>query len=364
MKGKSRILIIVIIMALISFMSLSLSVSYSYITSSKIGNNTVKLSTGNLDATVTYTSLSNMEFEFLSDADGLNQTNYSTIEINKTHPYTVFYYINIGYSQVVNDLLPMEDLKVALYSVDSSNNLSANPVVGPVTIGDLPVFSASNATYSDALYTLFYGIFSSGTTSAKYAIKVWGNEDSASLYDEMSVNIGASITQYPLLNKSFYNVSGTVTDGSSPVAGAIVSLQNGEITSITDASGNYTLTNVPTGTWNLDVTSNENKYSTMLRIEGGSAVAFQAIGSNNSNTGASDSYLQASAYTYYSTPYKILKYEANSALTNSSNEVASASYVIPPAYKITGLDSLSVTNITGINMTINSDYTLTLSKAS
>ena len=340
-------------------MSLSFSVSYSFITSSKVSNNVVKLATSNLDATVTYTTLSNQEFSFLSDADGLNQVSYSTVQINKTHPYTVFYYINVGYSRTETDLLPLEDARIAIYSVDGSGNLSANPIVGPMTIADLPVFSAT--TYSDAFYTAFYGTFGTGTQSAKYAIKIWGDENSSNLYDEMHLYLGTSVTQYPLLNKTFYNISGIVRDNSNnPVSGATVSLQNGIVTATTNSSGQYTLTNVPTGTWNLDVTSSGNKYSTMVHVESGNAENFATVGPN---TGTSGSYLQTTAYTYFMTPYKILKYSGNS-LTNNSNSAASGSYTIPSSYRIVGVDSLSVLSITGINMTLAANNVLTLAKAS
>ena len=62
---------------------------------------------------------------------------------------------------------------------------------------------------------------------------------------------------------------------------------------------------------------------------------FRTIGTN---TGAASTYLQASAYTYYTTPYKILTYSGNS-LTNSTNGLASGTYTIPVSYEITGTDT-------------------------
>ena len=363
MRFNSKMIVIAIILALISFMCLNLYFSYSYVFRSKSSANVVSISTsGNLEATITYNSTSNLNLVSMLDSQGLAQNTYSEITISKNNVYSVFYNLNIGYAaeslpagKTTSDLIPLEYIKVALYTMNG-NTLSENPIVGPVRIADLPLSSANNLTPFTALYTLGFGTFETNSQSAKYALKTWIDIDTPDMYENYVVYLGMSVDQEVLKNKSRYGIGGVVKDGeNSPVSGAIVSLQNGMIKATTNASGGYTLSAVPAGTWNLSVDYNDSTYATTIHIDHGSAVSLRQIGPNN---GSANEYLQASAYTYYTTPYKIIK---STSRLSSSNNQANKEYTIPKSYELIGYDDSDILNITDLQIQLDTNNSLTLS---
>lgn len=362
MKNNNRILVIVVLMAVISFMCLTIGVSYSYVTRTKASKNAVSITTGNLSSMVTFNTLSNTEIEIMEDDDALSSSydSYGTFQIDKSNVYTVFYYITVGYATTGDDLLPFEYLKVALYSVNGS---TYTKVAGPVRVADLPIYNGTasgGTTPFGALYTLGFGTFATGSASKAYALKAWLDSDTPDDYDSATISLGVVVDQITNVSNTYYNFSGTIVDSSSnAVTGATVKLlQNEAVTATSASEGSYTLSNVPTGTWTLQVVNGNDTYETMIHVKSGSSVGFRTIGTN---TGAASTYLQASAYTYYTTPYKILTYTGNS-LTNSTNGLASGAYTIPVSYEITGTDTLSVTTISSLNMTLNANGTITLAK--
>lgn len=363
MKHSRYTPMLVVMMALISFMCLSLGVSYSYVMRSKVSGNAMIITTGNLTSSVDYTSASYI-LSAMTDEEGLAQEDYGVITITKNNVYSVFYTMNISYAvnsipqdNTVGDLMPMEYIKVALYPM-SGTTLASTPVVGPVSISDLTMASVSADSVFRDTYLLNYETFNSGSQNAKYAIKVWLDKDTPAKYDEYLIYLGINVDQETLVSKSLYNLSGTVVNSSgTAVNGAKVSFHNGKITSTT-SSGAYSLANVPTGTYNLSVVYNGVEYKTTMHIKGGSAVSLASTGTQ---TGAAGTYLQNSAYTYYTSPGSILK--ANS-LTTSSNQLSTATYTIPNAYVLTGVESLSVLPISNLKLTLNADNTLGVSIAS
>ena len=364
MKFDKKIVIIVTILALISFVSLTLVFSYSYVLRSKSSANVYNITTGNLSATLTYNATTNLTLEVLNETAGLAQNNYGEISISKNDAYSIFYTINIGYvtdnlpeGKTVDNFLPLEYVKVALFTMNG-NEVSETPLVGPVRVADLPLFSVDSQSPYTATYILGFGTFAEYSQSAKYALKARVDADIAD-FDNIIVHLGASVNLEPLLSKSRYNVSGIVIDNfNEPVAGAVVSLQNGMIKTTTNASGAYTLSNVPSGTWNLSVTDDVRTYETTIHVDYGSEVELIPIGPNNGSAG---SYLQASAYTYYTTPYKILK---NNDLGLTTNSKADARYTVPVAYKLIGEDSFNVLNISNLQLKLDSSKVLTLSMTS
>ena len=247
MKHNKYTAIIIVIMALISFSCLSLGVSYSYVMRSKAGVNAVIISTGDLSSVVNYTS-KEMLLTIMNDRDGLQQKDYGEISISKDNVYSVFYKMNIGYAidsipagSTINDLLPMEFIKVALFEMDG-NTVSEKSIIGPVSIADLTmtdVGSTSSPHY--AQYLLNFGTFLSGSQSEKFALKVWLDEKTPQ-YDDAIVYLTVGVEQETLVSKSLYNISGTVVNSSgNTVSGAKVVFHNQKITTTSAGNGNYTL---------------------------------------------------------------------------------------------------------------------------
>lgn len=360
---KRKGMMIVTIFAIISFACVSLGTSYAFI--SKLSSNTVNqnIKTGNLNATLSYTTLTNAEIVPLTDEEGINQTTYAKLSVSKNNQYTVFYSINFSYSvksipsgSAKEDLVPLEFVRIAVFDSESSTT----PIVGPVSITELPLSSVDTSDHYNDVYLLSYANFAASSDSKTYYIKAWLDPNTPDEFDEKLIYLDASINQEPLIAKSLYNLSGTVKNGSSAVSGAVISIQNNDMknkSTVTTASdGTFSLSSVPNGTYNLIVTYSGNTYETTIHVQNGDT---SLVSTRSATTCAAGSYLQACAYTNYTTVSKIINYSSyvgysNSALTSSVN--------VPPSYVVQGLDSISVQNITGINVTLNADKTLTLSK--
>lgn len=358
MRSEKHILTVVIALVLISFMSLSFAASYSYVTKSKIGGNLAQITTTNMNFTSTMTGNTGVEFSF----DSPYNSYAATITINKPAGYDTLYYVLVGHNTTGQaTLLPYEHVVIQTNGFNS-------------ILADNPVYTPSSATYSSALYTVFFGILNSSNSTKTLTIKAAGatlddysqiDTSISNFYDDTVImNIAAQVYQYPLAQRNLYNISGHVYDSSSnPVTDAVIRLQNGSAVAFTDENGAFTLNNIPNGTWRMDIFSNSvafnKRFSTTIRVYAGSSVN---VTTTAGSSYASGNYLQKAAYAKYTTPYKILK--NNSNITTNSNYAPSVSYTTPPYYNIIGIDSLEVTDITNVNITLNDDSTLTLSRTS
>lgn len=359
MNKTNSPIIIVLLMALVSFMCLSLSVSYSYVFGARSSQNTQVIQTGNLNADIAYTPLS-LELTPMTDDQGLKQDKYSTISISKDNQYSIFYNISLGYNldstvgRSLDELLPLEYIKVALFKV-SSGTVSSTPVVGPISIGDLPLSESNENILLDA-YSLMTGTFSIGSDTSKYALKAWLDNEVSDDYNGRVIYLGIKVKQEPLISKNIYNIAGKVTLDGAVVNGATLSFHNGQ-QNINISSGNYELLEIIEGTYNLSVTLSTGRvYETNITISPGSSVSVSPI---TSSVGSSGSYIQSYAYLGKTTPLKIIKYNN---LKTDSNEVATVNYNIPPSYLITGNELIGVQSISGINIALTSSGAISVVK--
>ena len=157
--------------------------------------------------------------------------------------------------------------------------------------------------------------------------------------------------------KMAYNLSGTVTDSSSAALnGAVVSIQNGSVTSQTDASGNFTLNGIYPGTYNLDITYNGITYKGNLTVVEGTANNLVSNGTTFNST----SDIFSVANTYKTTIAKIISLND---IDTYSTEVAFASgttYNLAPTYTFTGGGTEAVNGLNISLDTSNQTYSLTL----
>lgn len=360
MRKENTSPLIVTILAVISLACISVGVSYSYLSKISSSNVTANIQTGNLNATLSYVQITDGALVPLSDSDGVNQTTYAKVSISKNNQYTVFYTINISYSVdslssygiTTDDLLPLEYVRVALFDSIDSNI----PLVGPIAITELPLQSVDTINHYKDIYTLAFGNFIAGSDTKDYYIKAWLDPITPEINEGRSILLDVNITQNPLVSTSIYNLSGNVTVDGTAVTGAVVSLQNGLVNSTT-SNGAFNLTNVPIGTYNLSVNYNNNKYETTVNISSGSS---ENVSARSSATCEAGSYLQNCAFTYFTTVDKIVKMNS---ITSGSNTQLASSYNLPTSYLITGTESISVLDISGINIAVSTaSNSVTLSK--
>ena len=359
MKDNRHVLSVIVIMVLVSFMSLSFAVSYSYITQAKINKNTVKAVTSNVAFSSTITNRINTQYGFYPD-----MTKYATIQFSKPSGYSTHYYIVFTHtSTAVNstnqtNFIPYEDLWVQLFEADSNGAPTSTAVTKPTRIADNYILTPSGASYANAQYIIDQGILNSTTTSHKYAAVIWGDPEHASVYNGKTVDISMYVYQYPLYHSSYHTISGYVYNSSNnPISGASVVFQN-RVVATTNSSGAYSISNVPIGTWKLDVIDNNNSgqtYSTTIRVFGGTKAISQQ--GNYAYAANSGNYIQGISYARYTTTYKIIK--ANN-FANNSNYIPTEAYSTPQYNNVRLPDTYDNESMSNVNITCNSDGTLTL----
>ncbi len=352
--------VIVVFLAVISLTCISIGTSYSYLSKISVSTTAQTIVTGNLNATLSYTQITNAQVMPLSDEEGINQTTYAKVAISKQNVYTVFYTLNIGYSTdslssyglTKSDLLPLEFVRIAIF--DSAS--STTPIAGPVSIAELPLLSVDTSDHYNDVYLLSFANFAAGSVNKTYYIKAWLNPETPDELDGKAILLDVNIEQVPLVGKSLYNLKGTVKVDGTAVSGATLSIQNNTIKA-TSSSGAYTLSNVPVGTYNLNIDYNNKSYETTVHIQSGASAS---VTTRAATTCSANEYLQNCAYTYYTTVNKLIK---TNSLTSYSTVAPTSSYSAPASYVITGGESLAILDITGINININSSTgAVTLSK--
>jgi len=157
--------------------------------------------------------------------------------------------------------------------------------------------------------------------------------------------------------KMAYNFSGTVTDsGGTALNGAVVSIQNGSVTSQTDASGNYTLNGIYPGTYNLDITYNGITYNGNLTVVEGTS---NSLISNGTTFNGSSSDIFSIANTYKTTIAKIISLNNIDTYSTATTFNSGTTYNLAPTYTFTGGGTEAVS---GFNINVNtSNQTYTLS---
>lgn len=353
MKKVDSTVLLVILMALVSMMCLFFSAAYSYVIKNKTSSKQT-ITTGNLEATITYNALTNVTMEPMNNESGLGQTEYSTVTIEKNNAYSVFYELNIGYNNLLpsgktsDDLLPLEHVNVALFPM--TNGIVGNePVMGPVHITDLPV-SNYDGNIINTKYKLFVSNFSSGEDSHAYALKFWLDENLSDTYDGKIVNLGTQIVQEPLLSKAIYNLKGKVTFDGTNVTNALVSLHGG-LKSYNSTDGNFSLDDVVEGVYTLEVAYGDNVYETTIDLKSGDSIKV-------TEASILDSYqnIQEAAYLNKTTVTKILQKSSLTDSLASSNK----DLVIPKHYTVQGTSAINKTEINNIVINLSSDGSITL----
>lgn len=360
---KDTNVIIVVFLVVISFACLSIGTAYAYLSTVSVGG-TQNITTGNLSANLTINGMENVEIAPMSDEEGLNQTTYAKVVIDKNNQYTVFYSLNLSYSMdslpstlTKDDLLPLDFIKVAVFASDTDSIASAVQISDPVKITELPMQSVDTTDHYNDEYMLTFNTFKVQSDKKYYFIKAWLVQDTPDTLDGKYIYLDANVNQEPLVSKSLYNFTNISVslDTTALSSGYTIKLQKGAIT------GTTSLTNVPTGTYLLEVVYNGNTYSTTVKIkEVDDTNTTEGVSTLSGKTCGANEPLQNCAYTYYTTIDKLIR---KNDITTYSNVNPTTSYNVPNSYVIVGKDSLGVSEISGLKLTLNSsDYSITLSK--
>ena len=347
----------------------TLGYSYGAFFSVKTNTNNQTVTTGTLNVSYTNasTSMDKGQMQSMSDEMGLNETDNSLIYIQNTGSLDSNFTLTVGYDmanftsrsgyQETDELTPLDYVMVAVYEhSDGTDTL----VVEPTAVAELPLYEVNSNDSRYNRYAILFdtvGSTSSGNATKTYKVKMWLSDKAIPAASFTYFYLNAEIIAEVENAKMAYNLSGTVTDSSSTALnGAVVSIQNGSVTSQTDASGNFTLNGIYPGTYNLDITYNGITYKGNLTVVEGTANNLVSNGTTFNST----SDIFSVANTYKTTIAKIISLND---IDTYSTEVAFASgttYNLAPTYTFTGGGTEAVNGLNISLDTSNQTYSLTL----
>lgn len=365
-KKKNFLIACCVLVLTIGTLGYSYGAFFSVKTNS--ANQTVTTGTLNVSYTNASTSMDKGQMQSMSDEMGLNETDNSLIYIQNTGSLDSTFTLTVGYDmenftsrsgyQETDELTPLDYVMVAVYEHSGGEDTL---VVEPTAVAELPIYEVNSSDSRYNRYAILFdtvGSTSSGNATKTYKVKMWLSDKAIPAASYTYFYLNAEIIAEVENAKMAYNFSGTVTDsGGTALNGAVVSIQNGSVTSQTDASGNYTLNGIYPGTYNLDITYNGITYSGNLTVVEGTS---NSLVSNGTNFNGSDSDIFSVANTYKTTIDKIISLNDIDTYSTEVSFASGTTYNLAPTYTFTGGGTEAVS---GFNISIDTTaqtYSLTL----
>ena len=365
-KKKNFLIACCVLVLTIGTLGYSYGAFFSVKTNS--ANQTVTTGTLNVSYTNASTSMDKGQMQSMSDEMGLNETDNSLIYIQNTGSLDSTFTLTVGYDmenftsrsgyKETDELTPLDYVMIAVYEHSGGSDTL---VVEPTAVAELPIYEVNSSDSRYNRYAILFdtvGSTSSGNATKTYKVKMWLSDKAIPAASYTYFYLNAEIIAEVENAKMAYNFSGTVTDsGGTALNGAVVSIQNGSVTSQTDASGNYTLNGIYPGTYNLDITYNGITYSGNLTVVEGTS---NSLVSNGTTFNGSSSDIFSVANTYKTTIDKIISLNDIDTYSTEVSFASGTTYNLAPTYTFTGGGTEAVS---GLNISIDTTaqtYSLTL----
>ena len=365
-KKKNFLIACCVLVLTIGTLGYSYGAFFSVKTNS--ANQTITTGTLNVSYTNASTSMDKGQMQSMSDEMGLNETDNSLIYIQNTGSLDSTFTLTVGYDmenftsrsgyQETDELTPLDYVMVAVYEHSGGEDTL---VVEPTAVAELPIYEVNSSDSRYNRYAILFdtvGSTSSGNATKTYKVKMWLSDKAIPAASYTYFYLNAEIIAEVENAKMAYNFSGTVTDNTgAALNGAVVSIQNGSVTSQTDASGNYTLNGIYPGTYNLDITYNGITYSGNLTVVEGTS---NSLVSNGTTFNGSSSDIFSVANTYKTTIDKIISLNDIDTYSTEVSFASGTTYNLAPTYTFTGGGTEAVS---GLNISIDTTaqtYSLTL----
>ena len=342
--------------------------SYGAFFSVKTNSNNQTVTTGTLAVSYTNasTSMDKGQMQSMSDEKELKNKKDSLIYIQNTGSLDSTFTLTVGYDmdnftarttyQDTDELTPLDYVMVAVY--EHSGGVDTL-VVEPTAVAELPIYEVNSSDSRYNRYAILFdtvGSTSSGNATKTYKVKMWLSDKAIPAASYTFFYLNAEIIAEVENAKMAYNLSGTVSSGGSALNGAVVSVQNGSVTSTTDASGNYTISGLYPGTYNLDITYNGITYKGNLTVVEGTSNSLISNGTTFNST----SNIFAVANTYKTTIAKIIDVNDIDTYSTEVTFNSNTAYKLAPTYTFTGGAEEKVTGLNISLDTTNQTYSLTL----
>lgn len=343
------------------------SIGFTYASFFSVKTNTTNqsITTGTLNVTYGKDSSvinKNSNLTPMNDEMGLRESDVSVIYIQNTGSLNSTYVLTLGYDMTnftnrsgyesTDQLTPLDYVKIAVYQYNGVGE-EDTLVSGPVTVGDLPIFSLNSSDARYNRYALLFdtlGGISTTDNTKTYKVKAWLSDKAIPSASYTYFYVNAEIVSEVENAKMKYNLSGTLTDGTNALSGAIINVQNNSVVSTTSSTGSFTLNGLYPGVYNLDIKYNNVIYSGNLTVEEGTSVSLTSLGSTFTGTN-----IYNVAHTYGTTLSKIIKVNNIDTYSSSASITSGA---LAPTYKFVGASTEDVSGI-NINLDItNKTYTM------
>lgn len=355
------------IMAVCVFGLTMASIGFSYASFFAVKTNTTNqsITTGTLNVSYgTSTSAVQLSADLttMSDYEGMNQNDVSVVYIQNTGSLDSTYVLNIGYDMtnfktISNSnssaiLTPLDYVRFAVYEYNGVG-VADTLVAGPLSVTDLPIYSINSDSNYNRYSILFdtLGGTSSTSNTKTYRIKIWLSDKAIPSVSLSYFYINAEVVAEVENAKMKYNLSGTITDGTNNLDGAIIDIQNGSIES-TSSNGAFTLNGLYPGTYNIDITYNNVIYNGNLTVVEGTSNSLSSMG-----TTFSGSNIFTVANTYGTTISKII---TKNSIDTYSTAATISSGSLYPTYKFTGGATEDVSGLKIVLDTSNKTFTMSL----
>lgn len=298
---------VIIALCVFALTTITIGVSYSAFFTVKSNTNNQVVTTGNL--AVTYgenQSITKTNMNTISDEQGLEQGEMSTIYIQNTGSLDSNYVLTVGYDmdsfnarsnkKDTDRLTPLEYIKIAVYEYSGSTGDTL--VVGPVSLADLTVYDVNSDDSKNNRYALLFDTLDTSAERTKtYKVKMWLSDKANSYASHTYFYVKSEIIAEADETISEYNFNGILNNSeNTPVGNAKISIQNGSYVTTTDESGAFTVTNLLPGTYNMDITTSTGVYSTNITVREGTEASIVSYDSNIKGDGKMN--LAAAAYRY------------------------------------------------------------------
>ncbi len=331
-----------------------IGVSYSAFFTVKTNTNNQTVSTGTLS--VAYggqsSSITRFDMQPTSDEEGLSQDGSSIIHVQNNGTLDANYVLTIGYDMEnflarsdynsKDKLTPVDYIRFAVYEYSANES---KLIAGPLSIADLPLYKVDTNDTRNNRYAILFGTLGAVSNATKtYQVKIWLSDKATASISSSYFYVNSEIVAEAEDTKIAYNLMGVLkNENGEAINGATVSIQNNSLIATTNETGSFALNGILPGTYNVDITHNNKKYSANLTIRDGEKKSIVNIGANF--TPSENMNLATAAYTYGTTINKLMELNKIDSNSSSFSFENSKTYLLDASYILTTDNNADISNL-------------------
>ncbi len=363
-KLKKETTVILVSVICLTVMTLGFSYAVFFDIDTSTSNQNIETGTLVVEFGSSTSSIVNNNMLPTPDAVALESESMSTIYLQNNGSLDSDFVITLGYdyeafnaaSSPESNLIPLEFLNTAIFEYNPSTGESVI-VSDIVSLADLVPNDLNSETYN--LYQSVIGKSSSGSNAKTYIVRIWLDEFAPEYLSNYKLYLKLGVSAQATEATTNYTVKGVLKENSTNLANANISIQNGYIKTTTDASGNFTLSGLKQGNYNIKIisSSGDTFTGTFSLKESDIESLSKYVGTHQITYGNN---IENVAYTY-TTSINNLK-QVNLMMKNSKDTelIEDQSIIIPNVYQINGGPD---SEISGLTITVGNELISSMTKS-